>query len=117
MKNLLIINSKLNQKINDLKKYYNCEVLIINKNLKDILKKKTKKVSKLILITENILSRNSDIYKYIKNFTNKEKMCFVEIGYYKSKVPLDKAASNALINGSEDKTSIILKKIVSKKND
>ena len=44
-------------------------------------------------------------------------MCFVEIGYYKSKVPLDKAASNALINGSEDKTNIVLKKIVSEKND
>ena len=44
-------------------------------------------------------------------------MCFVEIGYYKSKVPLDKAASNALINGSEDKTKIILKKIISEKND
>ena len=42
-------------------------------------------------------------------------MCFIEIGYYKSNIPLDKAASNALINGSEDKTNIILKKIVMKK--
>ena len=117
MKSLLIISSKLNHEINDFKKNNGCETLIINKNLKDILKKKTKKINKLILITENILPRNSDIYKYIKNFTNKEKMCFIEIGYYKSKVPLDKASSNALINGSEDKTNIILKKIVSEKNE
>ena len=66
MKNLLIINSKLNQEINDFKKNNNCETLIIKKILKDIFEKKTKKFSKLILITENILPRNSDIYKYIK---------------------------------------------------
>ena len=117
MKNLLIISSKLNQIINDFKKSNNCEIFVIDKKLKDIFKKKTKKFSNVILVTEKILSRNSDIYKIIKNFTNNEKMCFVEIGYYKSKVPLDKASSNALINGSEDKTNIILKKIVSEKNE
>jgi len=117
MKNLLIMNSILKQEIKDFIKSNNCETLIIDKNLKDILKKKTKKFNKVILITEKILPRNSDIYKHIRNFTNNEKMFFVEIGYYKSKVPLDKAASNALINGSEDKTNIILKKIVSEKNE
>ena len=55
MKNLLIISSKLNQEINDFKKNNNCETLILDKNLKDILKKKLKKINKLILITENIL--------------------------------------------------------------
>ena len=69
MKNLLIISSILKQEIKDFKKNNNCETLIIDKNLKDILKKKTKKFNKLILITEKILPRNSDIYKYIKNFT------------------------------------------------
>ena len=42
MKNLLIISSKLNQEINDFKKNNSCETLILNKNLKDILKKKQK---------------------------------------------------------------------------
>ena len=55
MKNLLIINSKLTKLINDFKNSNNCETLIIKKNLKDILKKKTKKFINLILITENIL--------------------------------------------------------------
>ena len=40
MKSLLIISSKLNHEINDFKKNNGCETLIINKNFKDILKKK-----------------------------------------------------------------------------
>ena len=40
MKNLLIMNSILKQEIKDFIKSNNCETLIIDKNLKDILKKK-----------------------------------------------------------------------------
>ena len=51
MKNLLIISSKLNQIINDFKKSNNCEIFVIDKKLKDIFKKKTKKFSNVILVT------------------------------------------------------------------
>ena len=44
MKNLLIISSKLNQIINDFKKSNNCEIFVIDKKLKKIFKKKTKKL-------------------------------------------------------------------------
>ena len=60
---------------------------------------KTKQFNKVILITENILPRNSQIYKTIKEFINNENSFFIEIGI-KSKVPEDRAFSNALINGS-----------------
>ena len=44
MKNLLIINSKLSDIITNLKKNNDCEILIIKKNLKEVLKKKNRKI-------------------------------------------------------------------------
>ena len=40
MKNLFITNTKLNNIISDIKKNNNCEILIVKKNFKDVLKKK-----------------------------------------------------------------------------
>ena len=116
MKNLLIINSKLSAIISNLKKNNNCEVLIIGKNLKEVLKKKTKKFSKVILITEKILPRNSEAYKIISKFIKNEKSSFIEIGQKKSQVPTDKASSKGLINGAGNKTLLILKKIIEIQN-
>ncbi len=44
MKNLLIINSKLSDIFTELKKNNNCEILTVKKNLKEILKKKKRKI-------------------------------------------------------------------------
>ena len=112
MKNLLIINSKLSDIFTELKKNNNCEILTVKKNLKEILKKKNEKFSKVILITEKILPRNSEVYKIISNFVKNEKSSFIEISCKKSQVPKDKASSNALINGSGNKTLLILEKII-----
>ncbi len=116
MKNLLIINSKLNATITNFKKNNNCEILIIRNNLKEILKKKAKKFSKVILITEKILPRNSEAYKTISNFIRSNKSSFIEISHKKSLVPNNKASSNALINGSGKKTLLILEKIIEIQN-
>ncbi len=116
MKNLLIINSKLSSIITDLKKNNNCEILIIRKNLKEILKKIPGKFNKVILITEKILPRDSEVYKIISKFIKNDKSSFIEIGKEKSQVPTNKARSNALINGSGNKTLLILKKIIEIQN-
>jgi hypothetical protein len=116
MKNLLIINSKLSAIITNLKKNNDCEILIIKKNLKEVLKKKTEKFSKVILITEKILPRNAEVYKTISNFINSKKSSFIEISHKKSLVPKNKASSNALINGSGKETLLILEKIIEMQN-
>lgn len=116
MKNLLIINTKLNSLISEIENISNCEILIIKKNLRDVLKKKPNEFNKVILITENILPRNSENYRTIKKFINNENSFFIEIGFKKSKVPEDKAFSNALINGSGKQTKLILEKIIDIKN-
>ena len=112
MKNLLITNLKKNKIEIDEKKIKNYEMLVITKNLKNILKKKTKQFSKVILITEKILPRNSEIYKTIKYFVKNENSYFIEIAYTKSKVSIDKTFSNALINGSGNQTKLVLKKLI-----
>ena len=77
MKNLLIINSKLNATITNFKKNNCCEILIIRKNLKNF-KKKNQKFSKVILITEKILPRNSEAYKTISNFIKSKKVLLLK---------------------------------------
>ena len=114
MKNLLITNTKFNNLVSELKNVNNCEILIIKKNLKDLLKKKTRQFSKVILITEKILPRNSEVYKIISKFIRDEKSTFIEIGHKKSEVPKEKACSMALISGSGNKTMIILNKLIEK---
>ena len=116
MKNLFITNIKLNNIISDIKKNNNCEILIVKKNFNDVLKNKTKQFSKIILFTEKILPRNSEIYKTISNFIKNEKCSFIEIGHNKSKVPKDKASSSALINGSGNNTMLIVEKIIEMPN-
>ena len=116
MNTLLIINSNMSAITNNLKKNNCCEILIIRKNLKEVLKKKTKKFSKVILITEKILPRNSEAYKTISNFIKSKKSSFIEISHKKSLVPNNKASSDALINGSGKKTLLILKKIIEIQN-
>tara|TARA_B100000029_G_scaffold388457_1_gene384663 strand:- start:682 stop:1038 length:357 start_codon:yes stop_codon:yes gene_type:complete len=118
MNNLLVIERKFcKNTIYNLCKKKNCEVIIIQNNLLEILNEKQRKINKLILITENILARNSDIYKWIKSYIRNKKIFFVEIGYKKSKIPQDKAISDALINGAGINTQSILEKIIDSKND
>ena len=116
MKYLLITNNKLSKIISKVKKNDDFEIIIIKRNLKETLKKKTKKFSKVILITEKILPRNSEVYKIISNFTQNEKSFFMEISHSKCSISRDKASSNALINGSGSKTSLILEKIIKTHN-
>ena len=118
MNNLLVIEKKFcKNTIYKLCKKKNCEIIIIQNNLLEILNEKQRKVNKLILITDNILARNSDIYKCIKNYIRNKKIFFVEIGYKKSKISQDKAISDALINGAGINTENILEKIINSKND
>ena len=106
MRNLLITAIKESKLGLDEKKK-NYEILMITKNLKKSLRKKTQKFSKVVLITEKILSRKSEVYVTIKLFLKNQNSSFIEIGYEKSKVSVNKAISNALINGSgkTDQTS------------
>ena len=115
MRNLLITAIKESKLGLDSEKK-NYEILMITKNLKKSLKKKTQKFSKVVLITENILSRKSEVYITIKLFLKNQNSSFIEIGYEKSKVSVNKAISNALINGSGKQTKLILEKLMSMKH-
>ncbi len=116
MNNLLIINDELKSLISEVSKINNCEILIIKKNFKDVLKKKKNKFSKVILITEKILPRKSETYMIVNEFVENKKSFFIEIGHKKSESLSDKALSNALINGSGNNTKIIIEKIVDVQN-
>ena len=113
MKILLVIENKLyKESIYKLCKNKNCEILIIQDNLEKLLNEKKRNLDKLVLITENILARNSNIYKCIKNFIKNKKIFFAEVSYRKSKISKDKAFSDALISGSGVNTDSILEKII-----
>ena len=112
MKNLLITNNNLYKVVSEIKKSNNCEILVIKKNLKTALENNSKQFNKIILITEKILSRNSEVYKIISNYIKNKKSSFIEVGFKKSQVPLGKAMSKALINGSGRNTILILEKII-----
>ena len=115
MSSLLLIEEKLcKNSIELICKKKNCEVVILDKNLLKELKKKCG-ISKIILLTENILSRNVKIYTMIKEFLKNKDIFFIEIGFKKSKISNDKAFSNALINGSGINTETILEKIINLK--
>ena len=89
----------------------NCEIVLLKDNLLEILAKKKGKFKKIILISQYILSRNSIVYKTIKDFI-KNKGIFIEIGYNKSNISSVKACSDAIINGSDINTENILKKLL-----
>ena len=115
MSSLLLIEEKLcKNSIELICKKKNCEVVILDKNLLKELKKRCG-ISKIILLTENILSRDLKIYTTIKEFIKSKNIFFTEIGYKKSKISNDKAFSNALINGSGINTETILEKIINLK--
>ena len=114
MSSLLLIEAKLcKNSIKQICKKKNCEVVILDKNLLKELKKCG--INKIILLTENILSRDLKIYTTIKEFIKSKNIFFTEIGYKKSKISNDKAFSNALINGSGINTETILEKIINLK--
>ena len=111
--NLLLIEKKLlDNSIKTLCKKKNCEIIIIKKNLKDILNKKKSRYKKIILISEKILVRSSETYLDIKNYLKQKRVFFLEIGYKKSKITTDKAISDSLINGSSIGTKKILEKVI-----
>ena len=113
MNSLLVIESKLcKNSIYKLCKKKNCEIITIQNNLLEVLNEKKRQLDKIILITENILARNSDVYKSIKSFIENKNIFFVEIGYRKSKISQDKAFSDAIVNGANINTESILEKII-----
>ena len=115
MSSLLLIEAKLcKNSIKQICKKKNCEVVILDKNLLKKLKKKCG-INKIILLTENILSRDVEIYTMINEFLKNKDIFFLEIGFKKSKISNDKAFSNALINGSGINTETILEKIINLK--
>ena len=116
MSSLLVIEKKLFENaISKIRRNKNCNIIIIQKNLLEVLKRKKIQVNKIILITEKILPRNSEIYKSIKSFIKDKKVFFVEIGYKKSIVSQDIAVSDALVNGSGNNTEMVLEKIIKAK--
>ncbi|MBF96686.1 MAG: hypothetical protein CFH34_01397 [Alphaproteobacteria bacterium MarineAlpha9_Bin4] len=116
MSSLLVIEKKLFENaINKIRRSKNCNIIIIQKNLLEVLKRKKIQANKIILITENILPRNSIVYKSIKSFIKNKKIFFVEIGYNKSTVSQEMAASDALVNGSGNNTEMVLEKIIKAK--
>ena len=113
MSNLLIIENKLfKDSIVTICKKKNCEIVLLKDNLLEILAKKKGKLKKIILISQYILSRNSIVYKTIKDFIKNKGVFFIEIGYSKSNISSVKACSDAIINGSDINTENILKKLL-----
>ena len=113
MSNLLIIENKLfKDTIDAICKKKNCEIVLLKGNLLKILAKKKGKLKKIILISQNILSRNSIVYKIIKDFIKNKEVFFIEISYKKSNISKTKAYSDAIINGSDTNTENILKKLL-----
>lgn len=115
MSNLLIIENHLFRgTIDAICKKKNCEILLLKDNLLERLAKKKGTLKKIILITQNILSRNSITYETIKDFIKNKDVFFIEIGYKKSNISRVKACSDAIINGSDINTENILKKLLTK---
>ncbi len=113
MNSLLVIENKLCKKsIYKLCKDKNCEIIILQDNLDQVLNEKKRNLDKIVLITENILARNSNNYKCIKNFIKNKKIFFAEVSYRKSKISKNKAFSDALVSGAGINTESILEKII-----
>ena len=118
MKSLLIFYGKFeNDLIKDFSKEKNCIMLIAKRSISQVLNKKKLNFDKIILISEKILPRSKAIYKDVIDHIKDKKVFFVEIGYKKSKVPKDKAFSDALINGTGNNLKNILKRIINNENE
>ena len=99
MSNLLIIENKLfKDSIVTICKKKNCEIVLLKDNLLEILAKKKGKLKKIILISQYILSRNSIVYKTIKDFIKNKGIFFIEIGYNKSNISLYKESLHQFVS-------------------